>query len=172
MVSNVTLAAICVSSGLHEHLLFESPSLSESIKTYATALKVKQIEEYALAKSEDRQPGQFWAELEPPKALSDVLESIIGAVYVSDSFLPMGSEKIFDKILRPFYDQHITLQSIAHHPTKVLYELVQAAGCHALSFDKSRDKENANLHRCTGQLVSLGVHKHTQIELIMIHCPP
>lgn len=63
------------------------------------------------------------------QALSDVVESIIGATYISDNFSPVGVEKVFDKILKPFYDKHITLQTLSHHPTKILFELFQAQGC-------------------------------------------
>ena len=67
MVSNSALAAVCVWSGLQEHLLFESYILASSIQAYADALKVKQANEYELADKEDRQPGQYWLEIEPPK---------------------------------------------------------------------------------------------------------
>ena len=129
MVSNAALAAVCVWSGLHEHLLFESKTLEENIRAYACELGEKQLAEYEQAESEGRRPGQYWIEIEPPKALSDVVESILGAVYVSDNFSPIGAETFFDKVLAPFYDRHITLHTLSHHPTKVLFELLQSQGC-------------------------------------------
>lgn len=67
MVSNSALAAICVWAGLHEHLLFESYSLANSISQYADELKTREKEENELAKKEQRSPGQYWADVEPPK---------------------------------------------------------------------------------------------------------
>jgi endoribonuclease Dicer len=70
MVSNSALAAVCVWSGLQEHLLFESYILAGSIQTYADELKTRQAKEYELAEKEDRPPGQYWLEVEPPKVRS------------------------------------------------------------------------------------------------------
>ena len=67
MVSNTTLAALCVWSGLHEHLMFDSYILANSIQLYADRVKVRQVEEYAFAENENRLPGQYWLDIEPPK---------------------------------------------------------------------------------------------------------
>ncbi|KAF8639433.1 hypothetical protein AX16_010288 [Volvariella volvacea WC 439] len=143
MVSNAALAAICVWSGLHDHLLFDSQHLANSIQAYATQVQSKQAEEYAAAAKEGRSPGQYWLEIEPPKAF----ESIIGAVYISDNFSPVGAEAIFDKLLRPFYGKHITLKSLSHHPTKSLFELFQAQGCQC--FEILKEKVGTDLTRCS-----------------------
>jgi endoribonuclease Dicer len=67
MVSNSALAAVCVSSGLQDYILFESHILANSIQKYADQMKAKQSAEYALARMEGRPPGQYWLETEPPK---------------------------------------------------------------------------------------------------------
>ncbi|KAF8974226.1 hypothetical protein BDZ97DRAFT_3979 [Flammula alnicola] len=117
MVSNSALAAVCVC----------------------------QQKEYALADEEGRSPGQYWLDIEPPKALSDVVESIAGAIYISDNFDPVGAESLFDNVLKPFYDKHITLQTLSHHPTKILFELLQAQGCQQFEITKDKDE---NIIRC------------------------
>ncbi|KAH8830845.1 hypothetical protein DL96DRAFT_1668523 [Flagelloscypha sp. PMI_526] len=129
MVSNSALAALCVWSGLHEHLLFESIYLSSTIQEYITVIKNRQADEYAAAEREHRNPGQYWLEVEPPKALSDVVESIIGAMYLSENFSPDGAETIFDNLLKPFYEKHVTTSTLSQHPTKILFEMFQARGC-------------------------------------------
>ncbi|PPQ92348.1 LOW QUALITY PROTEIN: hypothetical protein CVT25_008698 [Psilocybe cyanescens] len=141
MVSNSALAAVCVWSGLQEHLLFESPNLAASIEAYINELKERQEKEYTLAEQEGRTPGQYWLDIEPPKALSDVVESIVGAIYISDNFSPIGAESLFDNVLKPFYDKHITLHTLSHHPTKILFELFQALGCQ--QFEITRDKNGS-----------------------------
>lgn len=170
MVSNSALAAVCVSSGLQEHLLFESYHLATSIRIYANQIKAKQEEEHKAAEAEGRPCGQYWLDIEPPKvcalyiqlttsfqehsrqALSDVVESIIGAIYLSDNFSPVGAEALFDNVLKPFYDQHVTLKTLAHHPTKTLFELFQAHGCQ--KFEMVKEKENMVVS-CHGKAVSL-----------------
>ncbi|KDR83836.1 hypothetical protein GALMADRAFT_150895 [Galerina marginata CBS 339.88] len=146
MVSNSALAAVCVWSGLQEHLLFESAQLAASIQGYTNELKEKQEKEYALAEQEGRSPGQYWLDIEPPKALSDVVESIAGAIYISDNFSPVGAESLFDNVLKPFYDKHITLQTLSHHPTKILFELFQAQGCQQFEITKDKDESAIRCH--------------------------
>ncbi|KZV65685.1 hypothetical protein PENSPDRAFT_737573 [Peniophora sp. CONT] len=139
MVSNATLAAVCVEAGLHEYLMFESLTLANGMDAYAARIKQKQREEYAEAEREGRAPGQYWLDIEGPKPIgglnplaqiiSDVVESIIGAIYISDNFGLEGCTKFYDRVLRPFYDKHISMQTLAHHPTKTLFELFQTYGC-------------------------------------------
>ncbi|KAH9077365.1 hypothetical protein EDB83DRAFT_2349688 [Lactarius deliciosus] len=140
MVSNQTLGAICVEVGLHEHLMFESFDLASKIRAYTENLKRKRNAEYESAKEEGRTPGQYWIDTIPPKALSDVVESVIGAIFISDNFSPEGAQSFFDKILKPFYDKHITLRTLSHHPTKTLFEVFQAHGCQ--QFEVTREYES------------------------------
>lgn len=67
MVSNSALAAVCVWSGLSEHLVFESNRMGGHFLEYTVKLKAKQDEEYSAAKREGRSPGQYWVDIEPPK---------------------------------------------------------------------------------------------------------
>ncbi|KAG2369893.1 hypothetical protein BDR07DRAFT_1447280 [Suillus spraguei] len=122
MVSNSALAAVCVRTGLHAYLLYESYALGNSIQSYAEQLETRCQEEYQKAVRDGRPPGQYWLDMEPPKILSDVVESIIGALYISDGFTSGGVEFMFKKILEPFYDQHI----------------MQAQGCQQFSIEKEK----------------------------------
>ncbi|KAH9062879.1 ribonuclease III [Lactarius vividus] len=140
MVSNQALGAICVEVGLHEHLMFESFDLASKIRAYTENLKRKRNAEYESAEEEGRAPGQYWIDTIPPKALSDVVESVIGAIFISDNFSPEGAQSFFDKILKPFYDKHITLRTLSHHPTKTLFEVFQAHGCQ--QFEVTREYES------------------------------
>ncbi|KAG7097058.1 hypothetical protein E1B28_004446 [Marasmius oreades] len=129
MVSNSTLAAIGVRSGLYRYLRFEGTPLMSGIKTYVIALQEKESGERLRAAKDGISSGQYWCDIEPPKPLADIVESIIGALYISDNFSPVGTNNFFNKVLRPFYDEHITLQTLYHHPTKVILELIQGKGC-------------------------------------------
>ncbi|KAF9226467.1 hypothetical protein BS17DRAFT_775670 [Gyrodon lividus] len=138
MVSNSALAAVCVSCGLHKHLHFDSYPLATAFETYVRQLELKEQQEIKAATQEDRNPGQYWLDVEPPKALSDIVESIIGAIYVSDGFTSNGAEAFFNRVLKPFYDRHITLKTLSHHPTKILFELLQSHGCQKFELVKER----------------------------------
>lgn len=78
-----------------------------------------------------------------------MVESIVGAIYISDNFMPVGAEALFDNVLKPFYDRHIRLQTLSHHPTKVLFELFQAQGCRQFAIQKEK---NESATRCHGEI--------------------
>lgn len=77
------------------------------------------------------------------------MESIVGAIYISDNFSPIGAEAFFDNVLKPFYDKHVTLKTLAHHPTKILFELFQAHGCQQFEILKEKEED---FTRCHGQI--------------------
>ncbi|KAF8076296.1 hypothetical protein FPV67DRAFT_1471163 [Lyophyllum atratum] len=145
MVSNSTLAAICVLSGLYEHFLYKSHVLQISIQDYITRLKASQAKEYKNADKEGRPPGQFWLELSAPKTLSDIVESVLGAVHVADDFSSKGVDIVFDKFLRPFYEKHITLKTLSHHPTKLLFELFQRRRCRQFKTSNETKERKMNV---------------------------
>lgn len=58
---------------------------------------------------------------------------------------------MYNTILRPFYDKHITLKTLSHHPTKVLFELFQSRGCQVFEITKEIDEEDESLIRCDGE---------------------
>ncbi|KAG6855112.1 hypothetical protein C0991_006041 [Blastosporella zonata] len=67
MVSNSTLAAVCVCSGLYEHFCHKSHPLHTSIRDYVSRLEMCREKEYKDAESEGRPPGQFWLDITAPK---------------------------------------------------------------------------------------------------------
>jgi endoribonuclease Dicer len=75
-----------------------------------------------------------------------VVESVIGAIYVSDNFTPVGVEAFFESVLKPFYDKHITLKTVAHHPTKILFELIQAHKCQKFELLKEKGPSGTYCH--------------------------
>jgi endoribonuclease Dicer len=65
----------------------------------------------------------------------------------------VGGEALFDNVLRPFYDRHITLKTLSHHPTKILFELFQAHGCQQFQIVKEKNHESPGT-RCDGTSLS------------------
>lgn len=67
MVANSTLAAVCVYSGFHQFLIFESQTIANSITQYSDALRNAEQADKARAKLEGRMSGQYWLDIEQPK---------------------------------------------------------------------------------------------------------
>ncbi|PVF99771.1 hypothetical protein CPB86DRAFT_756304 [Serendipita vermifera] len=147
MVSNSCLAAVSVHYGLHKFLMIESNGIKRAIEQYVPELEEKKRAEYEAADREGRPRGQYWLDVEPPKSIADVVESIFGALYVSDGFKLKGVQAMYDTLLKPFYDQHISLKTMSHHPTKILFELLQSQGCQEFEMTRRLDKA-AQLIRC------------------------
>lgn len=143
MVSNSTLAAICVHCGLHMHIMHASPSLGAKIDNYVKALHSARDKERALAHSEVRQPVQYWLELEHPKPLSDLIESLLGALFISENYAIAPLEAFFENVLRPFYDEHIRLSSCSSHPTTTLFKMLESRSCQRFEMEKATQKAAA-----------------------------
>ncbi|TCD71278.1 hypothetical protein EIP91_011049 [Steccherinum ochraceum] len=126
MVSNATLATVTVLTGLHKHLLHSSDTLTKAFATFETELL--ELQQRERRKGEAGTSGQYWLETSPSKALADVFESVLGAIYVSDGFCMDGVDALFDNVLKPFYQNHISLQSLSPHPSKTLYDLFHQLG--------------------------------------------
>lgn len=149
-VSNTALAAISASIGLHTHARFEDPRTHQKVSAYVaqvTAHKTK-------AAAEGHVIGQYWIGLEPPKALADILEALIGAIYLSDASDLHGVQRFFDRVLRPFYDEHVTLHTLSDHPHSALTQVMQSYPCREFKVDSSSSSTDANSlgsHRCSGE---------------------
>lgn len=87
-----------------------------------------------------------------------MVESILGAILVSDNFVADGTQTMYDLLLKPFYEKHISLRTLSHHPTKILFELFQSRGCQKFEIVKEDDVEEDGFSgtgmRCDGQHAS------------------
>jgi endoribonuclease Dicer len=192
MVANLTLGALCVDCGYHTFLIHESPILKRQIDEYVEQVTRAQALEYNLAESEKRPPGQYWVDIEAPKvclglgrrsramscqlanafiqALSDIIESSVGALLVLDNFNLSGAERMYNRVIRPFFEKHISLENLTHHPTKVLFELFQSRGCQKFEIVENpstiREDAEGNIIpegylRCDGELIRKAVSRST-----------
>ncbi|KAI0698923.1 hypothetical protein BC835DRAFT_1333420 [Cytidiella melzeri] len=145
MVSNQTLAALCVVTGLHEAAQC-SGDIGRAITGYAKRINTLKDQEYKRARVAGQLPGQFWLEAEPPKILSDIVEAILGAIFVTEAYDIQAVKVVFDKVFKPFYVRHVRLQTLSPHPTTTLYQLFQAEHCHAHSIRKEVDGQTIHCH--------------------------
>ncbi len=177
MVSNSTLGAIAVASRLSGHIFPAPRETVLSIDSYSKNLTARQSEENKRAAEEKRATGQYWRGTEPPKVcpsftffphdsrgskkiLVHFVKSIIGVLSMPNCSSLASVESFFDNVLRPFYDKHITLSTLALRPTTTLVELLSAQGCQ--SFDIKKEAFGPTT-RCQGPFFS-----HTNQSIVLI----
>ncbi|QRW19106.1 endoribonuclease Dicer [Rhizoctonia solani] len=132
MVSNRALAIICIESGLHQYLMHDTNSLAQSIVTFIDEVqKCKQI-----ART-DAQRLKYWSKLVAPKALGDVVESLLGAIYISSGFSITRVKTVYDRVLKPFYDRYIDKKAMLTHPMSRLMKRLESIGCRSFGVAKA-----------------------------------
>ncbi|KDN36025.1 hypothetical protein RSAG8_11111, partial [Rhizoctonia solani AG-8 WAC10335] len=132
MVSNRALAIICVESGLHRYLIHDMNSLAQSIVSF-----IEEVEECKQKAQTDAQRLKHWSKLAAPKALGDVVESLLGAIYVSSGFSISRVKTVYDRLLKPFYDRYIDKKAMLTHPMSRLMKKLESVGCRAFGIAKT-----------------------------------
>ena len=124
MVSNKFLAALSVKLGFHKHLRSMGAAVEKQNRDYATELE----------HTEEKYPGtrDYWTNTsQPPKALSDILEAYVGAIFVDSEFNFAEVEHFFDTHIRWFFEDMSVYDTFANnHPTTYLHNLLTLTfGC-------------------------------------------
>ncbi|KAF9349509.1 Dicer-like protein 1 [Mortierella sp. NVP85] len=128
-VNNAVLGAISINWGLHKFLNHFSPALVGAIARTVVLIEDKK----------DKSPNktlenEYWSDIMMPKVLGDLVESVLGAVFVDSGFDVHVVTDLFMRLIRPFLDKHVGFNSIVLHPNKVLIERLQANGCTSFGF--------------------------------------
>lgn len=123
-VNNQILGAICLHVGLHRHVIHFSAKLVGAITQFATVV--------AEMRKRGECTGEYWSELDVPKVLSDVVESMLGAVFVDSGFQIEAVQQVFAKWVQPMLDNHVTPETLKVHPLKTLTTRIQQNGCEGL----------------------------------------
>ncbi|OMP03328.1 hypothetical protein CCACVL1_02475 [Corchorus capsularis] len=106
-VDTEKLARVAVKHGLHRYLRHKKPLLEEQIRQFS-----EEIQRYPLHSN---------GLVDVPKALADLVESTIGAVYIDSNFSIDIVWKVFKDLLEPI----INRETIKIHPVTQLYEVCQ-----------------------------------------------
>ncbi|OTB08273.1 hypothetical protein M426DRAFT_71360 [Hypoxylon sp. CI-4A] len=131
MVSNQFLGCLCVSLNLQTHMLSMTAGLQREIAEYLAAITLarKTAEEEAESAHLDRASyaRNFWVEVQkPPKALPDIVESYIGALFVDSAYDYSQVQRFFDTHMRPYFeDMHIYDTFANRHPVTFLANMLQ-----------------------------------------------
>ena len=115
MVTNKFLAALAVTLDFDKFIFATTAKLLGDITVYA--------EQVRAATAVPDYPKNFWMEISsPPKALSDLVESYLGAVFVDSGFNYREMEKFFDKHVKQFFENITDYDSFANRePTTYLH---------------------------------------------------
>ncbi|KAI9794454.1 MAG: Dicer-like protein 1 [Peltula sp. TS41687] len=124
IVSNKFLGALCVKLGLHKHLRLNSSAIESRIRAY-----VQDMED---AEEEAKGAPDYWIHgRDPPKALPDVVEAYVGAVFVDSKYNYGEVERFFEKHIREYFEDMSIYDTFANkHPTTFLSNLLTLSfGC-------------------------------------------
>ncbi|GAN10589.1 dicer-like protein 1 [Mucor ambiguus] len=117
-VNNDILSVLCIQLELHVHIRHFSMAFPSAVERF---------QELVVANHDEK--GEYWLNFNPPKVLSDVIESLIGAVFVDAGFDLDPVKSLFDRLLKPLLDDHISMETIQQHPLGKLKCMVQKFGC-------------------------------------------
>ncbi|KAI1300586.1 hypothetical protein F5Y03DRAFT_363829 [Xylaria venustula] len=126
MVSNQFLGCLCVSLNLQKHMVSMDASLHKEITDYVILITEarSQAEEAAEAAGLGRTDyaRNYWMrEKRPPKALPDILEAYIGALFVDSEYDYREVQRFFDVHVRPYFeDIHLYDTYANNHPVTLL----------------------------------------------------
>ena len=71
----------------------------------------------------------YWLHLDAPKAVADLVESMLGAVFVDGGFQPTATLRVFDHLIKPFIDRYISPTTVSVDAIRQLLEVAQSHSC-------------------------------------------
>lgn len=121
LVNNVTLACIIVRNDIHKHMLYENSTLSEAIKKFVMFQQSHQHEvtdQVELMNTEN--DTNIAKSIDVPKALGDIFESIVGAIFLDTNLSFMKTWDVIYKLMKN--EIHKFMQDIPIQITRRLFE--------------------------------------------------
>ncbi|KAK0627130.1 hypothetical protein B0T14DRAFT_423974 [Immersiella caudata] len=132
MVSNQFLGCLAFYLGFHRSILANTPNVLGGIADYATemeeALRSAKEEAVLEGKTEADFKRNFWVNCSrPPKALPDVIESYIGAIFVDSEYDFSVVQSFFDRHVKPWFEDMRIYDTYANnHPINQVKEMMQS----------------------------------------------
>ncbi|TVU10687.1 hypothetical protein EJB05_44231, partial [Eragrostis curvula] len=106
-VDKEKLARVAVARGLDRFLRHKAPQLEGQIHVFIEEMCMYPVHSNGL--------------LDPPKVLSDIVESLIGAIYFDSNFNQEEAWRVFRNLADPL----ISLETLGKHPVSELFEFCQ-----------------------------------------------
>jgi len=76
------------------------------------------------------------------------MEGILGALYISDNCTLEGTERFFNKVFKPFFDEFVTFEMLARHAADAVLEMLNRFGCR--QYSRAHNVENG-VHSCKSE---------------------
>lgn len=133
IVSNQFLCCLCVKLGLHNHILLTTSTLLNQRTEFATNVERAEAAAAAVADKDNsgNVPRDFWRDVEqPPKALADVVEALVGAMFVDAKYDYRVVQDFFTRHVLPYFEDMTLYDSFAEkHPVTSLSRRLNDLGC-------------------------------------------
>jgi endoribonuclease Dicer len=138
MVSNMFLAALAVTLDFDKLFSVKTSKLAAAIFGYAGKVRAELQKPDCLK--------DFWTRIDgekPPKALSDLVESTLGAMLIDSDFDYTRIERFFEKHVRPFFEDITLYDGFASmQPTSYIHKkLTREYGCCNFQMKSSEPQE-------------------------------
>ena len=146
MVSNKFLGAVCVVLGLHRKLRKVGTQLDVAIRDYEAEI---------LEAREHNSSPDFWVCVPPPpKALPDILEAFIGALFVDSEFNYEVVLWFFDTYIKPYFvDMTLYDDFAGQHPTTFLTKALTNRGCENWGYESEQYKGTDEAYMVTAVML-------------------
>ncbi|RPA90243.1 hypothetical protein L873DRAFT_1718671 [Choiromyces venosus 120613-1] len=156
MVSNKFLGMVAVQMGFHRKLKRLGASLDHAIRDYEVDIQE------ARANSNDAM--DFWTSLKsPPKALPDVLEAFLGAVFVDSGFQYSVIEGLIDTFILPYFVDMTVYDNFAgQHPTTFVTKRMTEFQCECWGFKSQQCTTGNQTYILTAIVVHREIFSHGQ----------
>lgn len=105
MCSNQFLGFLCVRLGLHRGILTTDTQIPGQISLYESAItQMEKQGKNGAVEQEGELSLDFWLEIpHPPKVLADVMEALLGAMFVDSGFSFTTIQQFVCKIIAPYF---------------------------------------------------------------------
>ncbi|XP_012942349.1 endoribonuclease Dicer [Aplysia californica] len=132
LVNNNIFAALAVKWGFHKYFKAISPSLFSVIDKFVKRQKEKneddidideefrQLEDGEVEEGAEEEEDEEEVEMEIPKALGDIFESVAGAIYLDSGMSLDAVWRVYYRMMKPHIDKY--LKSIPKSPVRELLE--------------------------------------------------
>ena len=128
-VSNASLGVLCVQTGLFSILRHDSADMADAIAVFDADMCEAKRQAEAASQGDELEP--FWLKLKPPKALADIIESLLGALFVDSGFRLDVSQRFFDRLYKPHFDAHFRPETAVIRTPLDAAQLIQSHKCTA-----------------------------------------
>jgi endoribonuclease Dicer len=122
LVNNVTLACIVVRNGIHKYLRFENVLLMEAIKKFVAYQTSKKheivLDQIILLKTEE--DATTAESIDVPKVIGDVLESIVGAIFLDSGMSLETTWKVIYGLMKDEFQEFMV--NVPYQIVRQLFE--------------------------------------------------